>query len=328
MSRKVRARRGTVVGLAGVFVLGLLFGGCVKTYNGSRLEMNLSLGTGMQTSDIVVPTPGKRPGDAGYFSHYELFANIEDSGLVRLGVFLVRPVFATDNPCVQFLPDTFCRPGGQACPEYINPERFSVLEQIYGVVSAPTAATTEDASNPYGYDFSVGFDFMQWPDDLFQDPSLQDPAEKLARANLKQDAVEQFCSNLPPGYYVGNPALLAQPLHGDLFGPVDGADPRTGIQLGGITMWVTGKLHRLTQLIVIRETDPSRLSPENIDREDLLPSPNSQVFLIGRKDEVYGYIHNDEYRGVTTALLENPYALPITLHAVIFEDIDKDPIQF
>jgi len=235
MSRKVRARRGTVVGLAGVFVLGLLFGGCVITYNGSRLEMNLSLGTGMQTSDIVVPTPGKRPGDAGYFSHYELFANIEDSGLVRLGVFLVRPVFATDNPCVQFLPDTFCRPGGQACPEYINPERFSVLEQIYGVVSAPTAATTEDASNPYGYDFSVGFDFMQWPDDLFQDPSLQDPAEKLARANLKQDAVEQFCSNLPPGYYVGNPALLAQPLHGDLFGPVDGADPRTGIQLGGIT---------------------------------------------------------------------------------------------
>jgi hypothetical protein len=96
--------------------------------------------------------------------------------------------------------------------------------------------------------------------------------------------------------------------------------------VGGFALLVPGKLDRMTALLVLREPDPSRLAPENIQRQDLPPSGGSQIFLIARSDESLGYIRDDMYRGVTTARLENPYSLPVFMDVVIFGDIDEDPI--
>ncbi len=316
--------------LRNAFIVAVLLAGaagCVEPYSGTRLDLNLSVGAGVDPNMLILPVPGKKPGEEGYFSHYELFAEI-NGGIVRLSAFVIQPSVRADNPCLQFIPDDFCRPGVSPCGPYINMERFASLGSMLAVVSVPITEEVEDASNIYGYDFSPSFDFTEWPDDLFVDPSLADRESKLARENLQQEAVEAFCKNLPDGYYVGNPVQLTFPHNGQLYGIVDGADPRNGMQVGGITFFVTGKLYGLTQLFVTRERDPSRLSKDNIHREDLLPGDSSQVFLVARKDEVLGYIHNRDYRGVTTALFENPFGLPVTMHAVIYEDMDKDPIQF
>ncbi len=301
--------------------------GCVEPYSGTRLDMNLSVGAGLDSQILILPTPGKHPGEEGYFSHYELFAEV-NGGVVRLATFLVQPSIRPDNPCLQYLPDDFCREGAQPCGPYINMQRFASLEGLLAVVSTPVTGPVEDASNIYGYDFVPSINFMEWPDDLFLDPSLADPAEKLSRDNLQQDAVETFCKDLPDGYYVGNPIQLTFPNNGQMYGIVDGADPRNGMQVGGITFFVKGKLYGMTSLFITKEKDPSRLLPENREREDLLPGPDSQVFLVARRDELVGYIHDREERGVTTALLVNPFGLAVTMHASIFEDMDKDPIQF
>ena len=301
--------------------------GCVEPYSGTRLDTNLSVGAGLDPRLLISPTPGKLPGDEGYFSHYELFAEV-NGGVVRLATFLVQPSIRPDNPCLQYLPDEFCRAGSQACGRYINMERFASLEGLLAVVSTPVTQPVQDASNLYGYDFVPSMDFTQWPDDLFVDASLADREAKLSRDNLNQDAVESFCRDLPDGYYVGNPIQLTFPNNGQMYGIVDGSDPRNGMQVGGITFFVTGKLYGMTSLFITREKDPSRLSEENRDREDLLPGSESQVFLVARRDGGFGYIHDRGYRGVSTALLVNPFGLAVTMHATIFEDMDKDPIQF
>jgi hypothetical protein len=301
--------------------------GCVDTYDGTRLQGNLWIGTGLERSFLVLPTPGRRPGDEGYFSHYELHAEIAGQGYVRLTNFLIQPALHIDNPCLQFTPDDFCVPAEHECDQYANMARYEYLKDIFAIVSPGETFPTYDASNPYDFDHVPSYDFMSWPEYLFVDPLETSAATKLARSNLVPDEVETFCQwCLPPGFYLGNPRLLTNPLHGDLHGVVDGPDPRTGAMVGGFTLLVPGKLDRMTELWVVREPDPSRLAPENIDRTDLLPSPGSQLLLIARSDGSLGYIRDDMYRGVTTVFLESPYLLPVFMHLVIFGDIEEDPI--
>jgi hypothetical protein len=301
--------------------------GCVDTFDDTRIQGNLWVGTGLDRRFLVLPTPGRRPGDVGYFSHYEVHAEIEGMGYVRLANFLIQPALHADNPCLQFTPDDFCVPAEYECDPWVNMVRYEYLEDIFAVISPGETFPTYAPGNPYEFDHRPGYDFMSWPDHLFVDPLETNPASKLARSNLWPDEVQEFCEYcLPPGFYLGNPRLLTSPLHGELFGVVDGRDPRTGATVGGFALLVPGKLDRMTALLVLREPDPSRLAPENIQRQDLPPSGGSQIFLIARSDESLGYIRDDMYRGVTTARLENPYSLPVFMDVVIFGDIDEDPI--
>lgn len=304
--------------------------GCVDNYQGTRLEMNLTVGSGMELHELVLPSVDRSPGQQGYFSHYELFAEIEHSGFVRLTTFLIQPSIHVQNPCLQYIPDRYCYSQVYECDPYINMERFDQLEDIFGVVTTPVSRESLDATqNPYGYEHFPGYDFMEWPDDLFSNPTIADPAAKLARENLNQEAVEAFCAeSLPDGFYLGNPEQLTAPRHGEFHGVVDGADSRTGLSIGGFTLMVPGKLHRLTQLFVTKEPDPSRLSPEMISETQLMPGPDSQIFLVATDDGGIGKISDDEYRGVTSAVLRNPGALPVTLYVIIYTDIDEDPVNF
>jgi len=300
---------------------------CVDSFDDTRVQANLWVGTGYERRFLVLPTPGLRPGDEGYFSHYEIHAEIDGEGFVRLFNFQIQPALHIDSPCLQFTPDESCVSAEYECAPYANMTRFGYLGDIFTVVSASETFPTYDASAPYGFDHLPGYDFMTWPDHLFVDPLETNPATKLDRSNLVQEEVETFCQwCLPNGYYLGNLRLMTDPVHGELYGVVDGPDPRHGLMLGGITLFLPGKLDRMTEFLVIREPDPSRLAPENIAREDLRPSADSQIFLVGRSDESIGYIRDNVYRGVTTVLLENPYSLSVFMHVVVFDDIDEDPI--
>lgn len=309
-----------------VLVATIGLGACVETYDDTRVEANLTVGVGLDRNFVVLPTPGRRPGDAGYFSHYELFVNIDEAGWARVTSFLIQPTIHATSPCLQFIPDTFCVDvPGAPCAPYINMQRFAPLATILGVVEpAPTAP----AANPTGYDHAPGFAFSDWPDALFVDPTESVAASKLARSNLVESEVRRFCEEAPPAYYVGNPSQLTLPRKGTLLGVVDGTDPRTGGSIGGISLRLAGKLHRVSQILLTRESDPGRLSPDNIGRGDLLPGADGQVFLVARRDESLGYIRSGEFRGVTTALMVSPHALPLSMHMVIYGDIDEDPIKF
>ena len=83
--------------LGGMLGLWLLVAGCVDTYSGTRMEMGIQVDSQLDTNILVLPTPGLQPGDDGYFSHYEIHANIRDEGLVRLATFLVQPVLHVET---------------------------------------------------------------------------------------------------------------------------------------------------------------------------------------------------------------------------------------
>lgn len=298
---------------------------CVDSYSGTRLVANLTVSPGLDRAFLVVPSPGLAPGDPGFYSHYEMFARVGEGGWVRLRSFLIRPSFDPTNPCQQFVPEIYCvETSGHPCDPWMNPQRFASLSSILAVVSAPVTPASD--GTPVG--FSPGFDYASWPDALFVDPGVTVAASKLARDNLEPDAVRAFCDALPENQYVGNGPQLTLPQNGKIFGVVDGPDPRTGSTIGGISINVPGKLHDLTALLITRESDPSRLTAENRDRRDLAPGPDSQVFLIGERDGPFGSIDTDLYRGVTSVQMESPYSLPISMHVIVYEDIDEDPILF
>ena len=96
---------------------------------------------------------------------------------------------------------------------------------------------------------------------------------------------------------------------------------------GGFTLWLPGKVHGMEQMLVVRAADPSRVNRENIHRRDMLPGPKSQVILVAKKDESIGHIHHNDYRGVTTVLMENPYLLRVFMFAAVFANIDDDPVE-
>lgn len=298
--------------------------GCVDTYSGTRLEANLSVDPGFPRDFLVLPTPGRSQGDPGYYSHYEIFARIDGAGWVRLQAFLIRPAIEVDSPCQKFVPEEYCIDVPELpCDPFMNPERFRRVEQILGVISV--AAT--EAADGTGYDHVPGWDYAAWPDSLFVDPTMADSALKLARENLVQSAVEAFCRDLPHDTYLGNGAQLTFPFSGRLMGVVDGPDPRTGSTIGGFSLNLPGKLKGMTELLLTREKDPARLSPELRNRRDLPPGEGGQVLLVGQKGGPLGHIRDDVYRGVVSVQLESPYHLPIHMHVIVFEDIDEDPIK-
>lgn len=304
--------------------------GCVENYSDTRIQANLWIGAGITRDYLVLPTPGLRPGEPGYFSHYELHAKFEGGGMVRLVSFLIQPLVHLDSPCYRFIADPFCIDSEEfPCLDYLVMDRFAFLEEIFGVISPGLTRPSADPNNPYGYEHMPGYNFMDWPNHLFVDPYEWAPGPKLARENLIREAVEEFCAYcLPKGYYLGNPIEFTLPYKGELFGTVDGPDPRNASAQGGFTIWLPGKLHGMTELLLIWEVDPSRLNEENINRTDLLPTSESRVFLVARRDASIGHIRKGEYRGVTTVFMESPYFLPVFMHAVVFEDLDEDPVNF
>jgi len=310
--------------LAATLILGLV-AGCVEVYDGARIEANISV-LGISHNELVVPTPGLYAGDPGYFSHYELHANILGMGTIRLQNFLIQPSLVTLHPCSQYEPDTYCVDAvGAPCDEYINMFRFKSHESIFlAVTVAPSVA---DAT---GWTHRVAYDFMdprQFPDELFEDPGLTDPAVRLHRDNLVESEVRAFCDALHPDYYLGNPNQLTQPRSGSMLGAIDGPDPRTGSVIGGLTFHSPARLEHMTELMITREADPQRLSPDNIDR-NLPPGANGQTLLLAQKHGPYGYIRFGEYRGVMTVSLESPVGIPVFMTGTVYYDLDNDPYSF
>lgn len=303
--------------------------GCIENYKGTRIEANISVLSGEDYSlqDLVLPTPGLNPGEPGYFSHYELHAEISGWGTVRLKSFIIQPSVHTLHPCSQYVPDTYCRPTDEypCASPYINTLRFASLETIMAAVSV---AETVEAGGAWIHD--PGYNFMdpdRFPDRLFLDPDLTTPASKLARENLDEEEVRDFCDDLPEGYYLGNFNQLTLPEKGEHYGAIDGPDPRTGSRIGGITFFVAAKLEKMSALILTRERDPSRLSEERID-ENLPPGEDGQIFLIAQKQGPWGYITFDEYRGVMTVQMESPLGVPVVWRSTVYYNMDEDPINF
>ncbi len=310
--------------LALTLILGLL-AGCVEVYDGARIEANISV-LGITGGDLVLPSPGLNPGDPGYFSHYELHANILGQGTVRLTNFIIQPALLIHHPCSQYEPDIYCIDAeGSPCDPYINMLRFESHEGLFMAVSV--APTVQDAT---GWTHAVAYDFMdprQFPDNLFHDLSLTDPEEFLNRDNLVESEVHAFCDALDPDYYLGNPNHLERPRSGSSLGPIDGPDPRTGSVIGGVTFYSPAKLEHMTELMLTRETDPERLSPDNIN-QNLAPGADGQTLLLAQKNGPYGFIRFGEYRGVMTVSLESPLGIPIFMTGTVYYNMDDDPISF
>lgn len=316
--------------VAGVLGLWGPAAGCVENYQGSRMEVNITVqpNPSFGRLDLIVPTPGVAQGDPAWFSHYELHARILGQGTVRLASFLIQPSLQIHHPCEQFIEDTYCR-STDATPcssPYLNLERFSNIDdEILVAVSVPLP--TDDGTD---YVYDPGFNLMdrsRFPDELFVNPNLADPAQKLDRGNLNRSSVEVFCASLPDGYYLGNPNQLTRPLHGEILGAVDSEDARTGFAVGGITLFTPVNLEYMSDLMLTRERDPSRVNAENRD-VNLPPGEDGQLVLLAQKHGAWGSIEFNRYRGMMTVHMESPIGLPITWASNIYYNMNEDPVGF
>ncbi len=325
-----------------------LSSGCSSPFRGTRLEATMDPGSDVDPQTLVVPTPGKYPGEPGYYSHYELFAEIGGWGVTRLATFLIQPAIRVDHPCLQFLEDRFrvlevpdATAMAPACPDvdrpddptvadraaFINMERFAQLEKMYAVVSLAPTKPTEDASGNEIFDHWPGYEFTDdwgWPPELFYSPREHDPARKLDWCNLIQEQVERYCASLPEGYYVGNPIQLTFPRNGEFYGLLSGVDPRIGGPVGGISLAVDQNLDKLTGMFLVKEPDPSRVSEENI-HEDLPPDPNGYVILAATTNGL-GSIDRDAFRGVIHVVMVSPFGATLRMEVAVFTNLDEDPI--
>lgn len=293
------------------------------------MEVNITMSDSetFRRNDFITPTPGAQQGDPNWFSHYELHANILGAGTVRLAHFLILPVLHLHHPCLQFIPDAYCRESASTtCNTYMNVQRFNNIDDEI-LVATSVAPTVNDGGT---WRHLPGYDFMDrsaFPPELFVDPNITDEATALNRTNLNQAAVEAFCANLHPDYYLGTPDQLTKATNGENYGAVDSADARTNFFVGGITLFTDANLEYMTELFMTRERDPERLSPENINA-NLPPGEDGQVILLAQKHGTWGSISFERYRGMLTVFMQSPVGLPISWSSVIYVNLDDDPVTF
>ncbi len=331
----------------------------METFDGSRIEMNINPGVGVTHESLVLPTPGLLPGDPGYFSHYEMYAVISGWGHLRLKNFLIQPAAQTRSPCLQFIPDRFrhvrlsdeeldkrvCEdyverndePTLRELVQYINMQRFDALRtNLFASVSVAPTEQTNDSTAFNGYNHLYAYDIAgmtEWPDSLFYDATIEDPLEKLNWCNLRKDEVEAFCKELHPDFFIASVIQMTLPLNGRLYGVLDGNDPRTGGPIGGISLISEGKLNNLTGIFIVKEKDTERLSAENINK-NLPPGETGQVVLIADEGDPVtgegriGSIDRTSRRGVVHIVMVNPMGSSLRAMLSIFNDLDRDPIQF
>ncbi|MGM0596123.1 MAG: hypothetical protein ACQES9_03710 [Myxococcota bacterium] len=318
------------------YKLAILFGvlllvACEEPFHGSKIISNIYFGSDFTGDDLVTPSrlsngPGQgytylSPGDPGYISHYELYAGYENSGTVRLFNFHIRPALEVHHPCYQiFKNETNVEPGVEYVDMCHYP--FPEIEKNMFVFVKAVPSNIDQAFNP-------GYNWQQWNDNFItSDATVVDkPSCDGQRQEYSLEGLKEFCNNLHPDYYIGNPYQITFPKNGTLYGFLDGSDPRTAMQIGGISLSIEHKLEKINSLFIVAEPDQSRISQENYDL-NLPPGNSGKIVLMSEIDGLFGYIDKNMIEGTWHGLMENPQGNSLKMEYTIYYNLDEDPVYF
>ncbi len=320
-----------------ITILLLLFSvvSCDEPFHGSRLLGNFDPGT-LDAETLVTPSRIRAgdvltylsPGDPGYVHHYELHAGFEGLGTVRLLNFQIRPIFEVHHPCMQFIHDELNVNGTDQFLDMCQSPYPDMERYMYVMVSVPPSDI--GAANP-------GYNFLEWGETeglRSDDNSVDSPScttdsagvytEKIA---YKEDETRAFCEGLHADYYLGNPFQVTKPRNGNVYGYLDGPDPRTSVKIGGFNLAIEYDLGKLTTLFITAETDAQRVSTDNID-VNLPPGADGRTLLIGELDGLFGYLEKDTFEGVWHGLMVDPMGSSMRVEFTLYNDLDEDPVLF
>jgi hypothetical protein len=202
-----------VVGLLAL-VAALVLVSCVRAFDGSVVYMTMSLPQYF------------RPVARG--SHYELWATVRGSAIVRLQSFAIQPIIDSQSPC-------FIDEQGQLISAKVSETEFRRIRMLEAIL----AVTSYSASSG---------------------PKVPEGASPAQRKSVC-DAF--FAEPANADFYFGNYRQLTLPRAGVLFGIVDGLDPRSKTPIGGMSFVSDYRLAGLSALTVAagRDDSPDLLGP-------------------------------------------------------------------
>jgi hypothetical protein len=316
-----------------IFLFLFLSVSCSEPFHGSHVVANISVGSEVDPNTLVTPSQIRTttgydflaPGDPGYIDHYELYAGINGMGNVRLKNFQIRPVLDIHHPCMQFIPDEL-DVSDDADALNMCQAPYPALEERTFVIVAPPP-TDIGTSNP-------GYNYLEWAQELrtsgneVEVPSCTADASGIyPKIQYNPIATEEFCNNLHKDYYLGNPFQITRPISGSIYGFVDGSDPRTGLMLGGMIFSVEYSLEDITSIFLVADPNPERLNEDQYN-ENLPPSENGEVILLGELDGSFGYIDKEMIEGTWHGLMVHPQGESLRMEFTLYYDMDEDPVLF
>lgn len=261
-----RARAGLAWRWAGVALVVAGPAGCIEPFDGAHVQFTLSSAVAspckMLTrhakaiADAGLTVPKACTGDLArdrFLYHYELWATVNQSAVVRLKSFTVQPHLVHDPTDPK---------------DFTKYELFDLERQ--GVLLAN------------GREFKIGMDVAfddlsaEDQDEIKQRMVLVAPVLSITSFSTKKFA-EGASNRLHPDLFLGNPSQLTRPFNGTYLGAVEGFHPFGPAKISGAEVKVEPTLEGLDSLwITIEHRDP--------DRSD--PKPSPLVLLSGTTKQI------------------------------------------
>ena len=299
----------------------LLLAGCVESFRGSNVQIDLSPAMPVQASPGVVPGPGELPSNI-HFRLYAIDETDETDQLFEIQRFEIHKIVDTRSPCfidatsnVEYpglhvtefsnmvaadtgITDPSMPPPGASEDDQIAAataqQRMANVAALGGAAGIKVVASASEADYPIVNATCEGAGI---PPANCTDPEHN--ARRLAQCQAFWDA--------NPDYFEGTDRVLTAPLNGTTFGMVVGVNPVSPAPIGGAQFFTDEALAEIDQYAIYYQTD-------GVDEPGTL-------LLSGRPVTVT--------RGVQHVELSSPpFPNLVSAQMAVFVDLGEDDVHF
>lgn len=314
--RATRFTTATLVAVAGA-------AGCVESFGGSNVQIDLSPGTPVQASQGAVPGQGQIPAN----SHFRIYAIQQDGTqdqLFEIARFEIHRIVDESSPCFIDVGENVPYPGlhvsqyqnkvgeDTGIADYTNPPPTATEEQKLLMATAVQRTSNVDLlGGPMGIKVVASASTSTYPQvasgcagpsDQIPPPTCTDDASNALRLTLCQTAWRA-----DDRLFEGTDRVLTAPLNGTTHGMVLGVNPlNMASPVGGAQFYVDHTLEDIDAYAIYIQADG-------------MEAPGMQLFF-GRPTA--------PVRGVSRVHLTSPISPLLTSEMAIFANLDQDDVHF
>lgn len=303
-----------------ITAIGML--GCVESFGGSNVQIDLGPATPVQASPGVTPAGNQLPSNA-HFTLYAVDASGGENSLFAVQRFEVHRIVDVASPCFIDVGEHVPHEGlhvsqfgtqiaiDTGIMDVRNPPADATEQQRIDAATAaqrmaniaalggPTGIKVVTSASEGGYP-AVAAD-CTGPADQLPPPTCLDPASNERRLRLCQAAWAA-----DPMLWEGTDRVLTAPLAGTTYGMVVGLNPINLAPVGGAQFFVDEELSMVDAFAIYWQVDG-------------MPDPGN-LLLYGTPSK--------PTRGVTHVHMTSPSSPALTAEVAIFADLGDDQVHF
>ncbi len=295
--------------------------GCVDSFRGSNVQIDLSPGMPVQASPGVTPGPGELPSNI----HFRLYAIDEQEGtdqLFEIQRFEIHKIVDIRSPC--FIDATANVPyPGLHVSEFGNmiaadtgitdpsmpPPGASEADQIAAATAQQRMANVSSLGGSAGIKVVASASEADYP---IVNPTCDGagiPPANCTEPEHNARRLEQCQAfwDANPDYFEGTDRVLTAPLNGTTFGMVVGVNPISPAPIGGAQFFVDEALAEIDEYAIFYQTDG-------------VEEPGT-LLLTGRPVVTTRGVHHVE-------LFSPPFPNLVSAQMAVFVDLGEDDVHF